>query len=89
MQLELQNNSREAHYAAVKRIFRYVKGTPKFGLWYDKSNDFTLYAYTNANWVGSMDDRKSTTGGTFFLGGRLVSWLSKKHDYTPQSIVEA
>ena len=73
-----QGDPREAHYVAVKRIFRYLKGTPKFRLWYDKSNDFTLYAYTDVDWAGSMDDRKSTSGGAFFLGGRLVSWLSKK-----------
>ena len=57
-------------------------------MWYHRSNDFTLYAYTNADWVGSMDDKKSTNGGAFFLGGRLVSWLSKKQDCTSQSIVE-
>ena len=62
----------------MKRIFRYLIGTSKFGLWYDRSNDFTLSAYTDANWVGSMDDRKNTIGGAFFLGGRLGSWLSKK-----------
>ena len=43
-------------------------------------SDFTLCAYTDVDWAGSMDDRKSTNGGAFFLGGRLVSWLSKKHD---------
>ena len=44
-----QVDPKEAHYALVKRIFRYLKGTPEFGLWYDRSNDFTLYAYTNAD----------------------------------------
>ena len=73
-----QVDTREAHYAAVKRIFRYLKGTPKFKLWNDRSNDFTLYAYTDADWVASMDDRKSTSGGSFFLGERLVSFLRKK-----------
>ena len=57
-------------------------------MWYDRSNDFTLYAYTDVDWVGNMDDRKSTTGGAFFLVGRLVSWLSKKQDCTSQSIAE-
>ena len=84
-----QTDPREAHYVAVKRIFRYLKGTPKFGLWYERSNDFTLSAYIDAYWVGSMDDRKSTSGGAFFLGGRLVSWLSKKQDCTSQSIEKA
>ena len=65
-----QDDPREAEYAVVKRIFRYMKGTPEFGLWYDRYNDFILYAYTDANWVGGMDDRKSTSGGSFFLGGR-------------------
>ena len=73
-----QADPREENYVQVKRIFRYLKGTPKFGLWYDKSNNFTLCAYTNVDWVGNMDDGKSTNGGAFFLGGRLVSWLSKK-----------
>lgn len=56
---------------------------------YDRYNDFTLSAYTYIDWEGSMDDRKSTNGGDFFLGGRLVSWLSKKQDCTSQSIMEA
>ena len=73
-----QADPREAHYAAFKRIFRYLKGTLEFRLWYDRSNDFTLYAYIDANWAGNMGDRKNTTGGTFFLGGRLISCLSKK-----------
>lgn len=79
----------KSHYAIVKRIFRYLKGTPEFGLCYDRSNDFTLCAYTDADWVGSMDDRKSTNGGAFFLGGRLVSWLVKKQDFISQSTIEA
>lgn len=83
-----QANPREAHYAIVKMIFRYLKGTPQFRLWYKKSNDFTLYAYTNADWVGSMDDRKSTSGGGLFLGGRLVSWLTKKQYCISQSTTE-
>ena len=73
-----QVDRREAHYAVVKRIFRYLKGTPDFGLWYDRSNNFTIHAYIDVDWVGNMDDRKSTNGGSFFLGGGLVSWLIKK-----------
>ena len=83
-----QDDPNEAHYVAVKRIFRYLKGKLEFRLWYDKSNDFTLYAYTDVYWVGSMDDRNNTNGGAFFLGGRLVSWLSKKQDCISQSTIE-
>lgn len=72
-----QADPKETHYATVKRIFKYLKGTPNFGLWYDRSSDFTLCAYTDVDWVGNMDDRKSTSGGAFFLRG-LVSWIRKK-----------
>ena len=76
---------REVHYEIVKRIFRYLKGTLEFKLWYDRSNGFTLYAYTYVDWLGSMNEKKSTSGGIFFLGARLVSWLSKKQDCISQS----
>ena len=80
---------KEYHYVAVKRIFKYLKGTSNYGIWCDRSSDFTLCAYTNVDWVGSMDDKKSTNGGAFFLGGRLVSWLRKKQDCILWSIVAA
>ena len=50
------------------------------GIWYDRRNDFTLYTYTDVDWAKDRDDRKSTSGGAFFLGGRLVSCLRKKQD---------
>lgn len=73
-----QANPKENHYGVVKIIFGYLKGTSHYGIWYDRSSDFTLSAYTNANWVDSMNDRKSTSGGALFLEARLVSWLRKK-----------
>ena len=63
---------------SVKRIFRYLKGTLDFGLWYPKGKDFNLTTYTDVDWARSIDDRKSTRGGAFFLGKCLMSWLSKK-----------
>ena len=84
-----QANPKEYHYAIEKRIFRYLKGMSDYGIWYDRSSDFTLCVYTNVEQVGSMDDRKSTDGGAFFLGGRLVYWLSKKKDFILQSIAKA
>ena len=68
---------KETHMQESKRIFSYLKGTLDFGLWYPKGEDFTLTAYTNADWAGSVDDRKRTNGRAFFLGKCLVSWLSK------------
>lgn len=75
-----QEDPRESHVATIKRIFRYLKGTPNHGLWYPKDTNFTLSAYIDVDWVGCVDDKKSTSGGAFFLGCRLVSWLKKKQD---------
>ena len=84
-----QANPKEAHVLAIKRIFRYLKGTTEFGLWYPKGNELTLVAYTDADWAGSIDDRKSTSGATLYLGDCLVSWSSKKQPSVSLSTVEA
>jgi hypothetical protein len=62
----------------VKRIFRYLKGTEDFGLWYPKGKYISLIPYTDADWASCIDDRQITTGEMFYLGECLVSWLSKK-----------
>jgi hypothetical protein len=62
----------------VKRIFRYLKETMTYGLWYPRNQNFQLIAYSNADWENCVDERKSTSGGEFFLGVSLVEWLSKK-----------
>ena len=66
----------------------YLKGTNDFGLYYKRSDKFELNSYTDANWGGNIDDRKSTSGGALFLGKRLVTWTSKKKTCTSQSTVE-
>eukprot|EP00253_Pinus_taeda_P016660 PITA_16660 len=73
-----QENPKETHHQAVKRIFKYLQGTQNCGLWYPRDRNLTLHAYTDADWAGSVDDRKSTSGVAFFMGSRLVSWFSKK-----------
>ena len=80
---------KENHIIAVKRIFKYLKGTVDFGLWYPKGNDLTLIAYSDADWAGCVDDRKITSGIAFFLGGCLVSWSSKKQSSMSLSTAEA
>nr|GEZ31512.1 uncharacterized mitochondrial protein AtMg00810-like [Tanacetum cinerariifolium] len=74
---------------AVKRIFRYLKGQSKLGLWYLKDSPFKLEAYTDSDYAGSSLDRKSTTGGCQFLGCRLISWQCKKHIVVANSTTEA
>jgi hypothetical protein len=73
-----QSAPKEIYMKEFKRIFRYIKSTLDFGSWYPKIEDFILTTYTNADWVGNVDDRNNTSGGAFFLGKCLVSWLSKK-----------
>nr|GEU73447.1 reverse transcriptase domain-containing protein [Tanacetum cinerariifolium] len=65
-----QMTPKECHLHAVKRIFRYLKGHPKLGLWYPTASPFDLVAYSDSDYGGASQDRKSTTGGSQFLGRR-------------------
>ncbi|GKA86955.1 putative ribonuclease H-like domain-containing protein [Tanacetum coccineum] len=73
-----QVNPKISHLHAVKKIFRYLKGQPKLGLWYPKYSPFDLVAYTDSDYARASLDRKSTIGGCQFLGSRLISWQCKK-----------
>jgi chaperone required for assembly of F1-ATPase len=70
-------------------IFIYLKGTPKFGLCYLKGNELTMVAYTDVYWEGIIDNKKSTSGATLYLGDCLVSWLSKKQSSESLSTTKA
>ncbi|GJZ77291.1 hypothetical protein Tco_0641963 [Tanacetum coccineum] len=84
-----QVNPKMSHLHAVKRIFRYLKGQPKLGLWYPKDSPFDLVAYTDSDYARASLDRKSTTGGCQFLGCRLISWQCKKQTVVANSTTEA
>ncbi|KAJ9536269.1 hypothetical protein OSB04_un000541 [Centaurea solstitialis] len=84
-----QVRPKESHLHAVKRIFKYLKGQPRLGLWYPNDSSFDLVAYTDSDYGGANLDRKSTSGGCQFLGGRLVSWQCKKQTTVSQSTTEA
>ena len=79
----------EAHLTAVKRIFRYLKGTMNFGLKYEKSADAELIGFADADWAGDIDDRHSTTGNVFIMAGGAISWLSRKQPVVSLSTTEA
>ncbi|GJW62126.1 putative ribonuclease H-like domain-containing protein [Tanacetum coccineum] len=74
---------------AIKKIFKYLKGQPKLGLWYPRDSPFVLEAYNDSDYAGSNGDRKSTTGGCQFLGRRLISWQCKKQTVVATSSTEA
>ncbi|GKD90334.1 hypothetical protein Tco_1365841 [Tanacetum coccineum] len=78
-----------SHLHAVKRIFRYLKGQPKLGLWYPRDSPFDLKVFSNSDYAGASIDRKSTTGGCQFLGKRLISWQCKKQIIIASSTTEA
>nr|GEU98687.1 ribonuclease H-like domain-containing protein [Tanacetum cinerariifolium] len=84
-----QVNPKVSHIHAVKRIFRNLKGQPKFGLWYLKNSPFDLVAYTDSDYARASLDRKSTTGGCQFLGCILISWQCKKQTVVVNSTTEA
>ncbi|KAJ9556613.1 hypothetical protein OSB04_011227 [Centaurea solstitialis] len=84
-----QAEPKESHLTAVKWIFRYLKGTPNLGLWYSKDSGFDLTAYSDSDFAGCKIDRKSTTGGCHLIGGKLVSWTSKKQNSVSTSTAEA
>ena len=69
---------KENHMIAVKRILIYLKGTKGYGLYYKKNGKFELKLLTDSDWEGNVDDKKSTSGGAFFLRKTLVSWTRKK-----------
>jgi len=77
------------HLLAVKRIFRYLRGTVHRGLWYPKDSSIALTAYADADHAGCQDTRRSTSGSAQLLGYRLVSWSSKRQKSAAISSTEA
>ncbi|CAM8916946.1 unnamed protein product [Rhodiola kirilowii] len=84
-----QANPKESHLMNVKRIIRYVCGTPDYGLWYTKDTNSCLVGYCDADWAGNAEDHKSTSGGCLLLGNNLVSWFSKTQNNISLSTAEA
>ncbi|XP_073041786.1 secreted RxLR effector protein 161-like [Primulina eburnea] len=84
-----QADPKDTHLKAVKRILRYISGTVDLGLWYTKETNTNLVGFSDADWAGNLDDRKSTTGGCFYLGNNLVSWYSRKQNCMSLSTAES
>ncbi|GJR27900.1 hypothetical protein Tco_1104132 [Tanacetum coccineum] len=84
-----QVTPKTSHLHAGKRIFRYLKGQPKLGLWYPRDSPFDLKAFSDSDYAGASLDRKSTTRGCQFLGKRLISWQCKKQTIVANSTTEA
>ena len=83
------HDPRQQHSAQLKRILRYVRGTTSHGLLLRASPRLDITAYSDADWAGCPDTRRSTSGFCVFLGESLVSWSSKQQPTVPRSSAEA
>lgn len=86
---KFMQSPRHLHLSAVHRIIRYLIGTSKRGLFFPTGSSLQLQAYSDADWAGCPDTRKSTTGWCMFLGDALISWKCKKQDSVSKSSTEA
>ncbi|GJT73075.1 hypothetical protein Tco_1032361 [Tanacetum coccineum] len=84
-----QEALKTSHIEAVKRIFRYIKGTTHIGLWYPKGTKIKTIAYADSDHAGDYVDRKSTSSVCTFIGCCLKSWFSKKQTALAISTIEA
>ncbi|XP_068331587.1 uncharacterized mitochondrial protein AtMg00810-like [Pyrus communis] len=80
----------QLHFGAGKRVLRYVQGTVDYAIIYkDEARSSRLIGYTDSDWVGCLDDMKSTSAYVFYLGSRICSWRTKKQSVVAQSSAEA
>lgn len=79
----------KAHMEAILRILRYLKGTADRGVLFKKNDHHKIQTYTDADWAGDRDSRKSTSGYFTLVGGNLVTWKSKKQKVVALSSAEA
>jgi hypothetical protein len=84
-----QSSPCSSHRTAVQRVFRYLKHTLEFGIWYSASSSLDLVVFSDADFAGCGIDRNSTSGTCHFLGSSLVCWSSRKQSSVAQSTTEA
>ncbi len=77
------------HWTALKRLLRYLKGTLTQGILYTKDGSSSIIGYTDSDWVGDVNDRKSTSGYMFLLSGGPISWRSQQQKCVALSTAEA
>ncbi|XP_054817017.1 uncharacterized mitochondrial protein AtMg00810-like [Prosopis cineraria] len=82
------HDPKQKHLNEVYRILCYLKGSPGHGLWFKKSDKRNVELFTDADWAGNQDDRKSTSGYCTFVWGNLVTWRSKKQSVVARSSAE-
>ena len=83
------HDPKEPHLATMKRILRYVQGTLDLCFYLHRTSPVDLTVYSDANWAGCPDTRRSTSGYGVFLGDNLISWSSKRQTTVSRSSAEA
>jgi hypothetical protein len=73
-----QASPRSSYRTTIQRVFRYLKHTPEFGIWYSASSSLDLVGFSDADFASCGNDRKCTSGTCHFLGSSLVCWSSQK-----------
>ena len=80
---------RESHWTTAKSVLRYLCGTVHFGILYTDVSDVTLAGFSDSDWAGNLDDRRSITSYAFNIGSGVIAWSSKKHSTVALSSCEA
>jgi hypothetical protein len=80
---------RHEHWIVAKHVLRYIRGTINYGLRYTASSDMQLHGFTDSDWVGSAEDKKSTSGICFSLGSSMISWGNMKQKSITLNTAEA
>jgi hypothetical protein len=83
-----QASPHSSHQMVIQRIFKYLKHTPEFGIWYSASSSLDLVGFSDANFAGCGIDQKSISGTCHFLESSLVCWSSQKQSSVAQSTIE-
>ncbi|XP_042518476.1 uncharacterized mitochondrial protein AtMg00810-like [Macadamia integrifolia] len=86
---QYMQSPKKIHWEAVYRVLKFLKGAPGKGLVYHPHQNVHLVAFSDANWAGDDNDRRSTTGYCTFVGRNLVTWRSKKKSTVASSSAEA
>jgi len=86
---QFMHDPQKLHMDVVERILRYLKSTLGKGILFSNHRNLKVEGYTDANWAGSKDDRRYTSGYFIFVGGNLVTWRSKKQPVVARSSAEA
>jgi hypothetical protein len=86
---QFMHKPKDLHWQSIKWLLRYLKNTIQHGLMFQKSSTSCIQAFTDADWAGNKDDRRSTGGYCIFIGNNLISWSCRKQNTAARSSTEA